>query len=141
MVTRLYARLHGVDPKMIQGGYLSVYVDAAEWVELPNTLGMSPYADGGVMASKPYVATGKYIERQSDHCQACRVDSALRAGPWACPYTTLYGDFLLQHEPRFGRHPRRALQVKNTQHIGGDERIAIGQRATAVRRGEWDAVS
>jgi len=138
MVTGLYALLHGVQPQQVHGWYLAVYVDAVEWVELPNTLGMSQYADGGIMASKPYVATGKYIERMSDHCRGCRFKPALRTGRQACPYTTLYWDFLLRHEARFAGHPRMALQVKNLARLGDAERAAIVARAAAVRRGDWD---
>ncbi len=139
MVTGLYALLLGVEPKQVHAWYLGVYVDAVEWVELPNTLGMSQYADGGVMASKPYVATGKYIERMSDHCRNCRFKPALRTGPQACPYTTLYWDFLMRHESRFAQHPRMALQVRNLARIDAAERLAIQQRAAAVQRGDWDA--
>ncbi len=139
MVTGLYALLHGVQPQQVHGWYLSVYVDAVEWVELPNTLGMSQYADGGIMASKPYAATGKYIERMSDHCRGCRFKPALRTGAQACPYTTLYWDFLLRHERRFASHPRMALQVKNVARLDDTERAAIRARAAAVRRGDWDA--
>jgi deoxyribodipyrimidine photolyase-related protein len=139
MVTGLYLLLQGVDPKQVHAWYLSVYVDAVEWVELPNTLGMSQFADGGLMASKPYAATGKYIERQSDHCRGCRFKPAVRTGPQACPYTTLYWDFLMQHETRFAGHPRMALQVKNVARLAEPEREAIRSRAAAVRAGRWDA--
>lgn len=137
MVTGLYLLLHGVHPQQVHGWYLSVYVDAVEWVELPNTLGMSQYADGGLMASKPYAATGKYIERMSDHCRGCRFKPAVRTGPQACPYTTLYWDFLLRHEARFASHPRMALQVKNLARLDATERQAIARRAAAVRAGDW----
>ena len=140
MVTGLYLLLHGVQPKQVHGWYLSVYVDAVEWVELPNTLGMSQYADGGVMASKPYAATGKYIDRMSNHCRGCAFKPALRTGPQACPFTTLYWDFLLRHEQRFASHPRMALQIKNVQRLDATERTAITARAAAVRRGDWEAV-
>jgi deoxyribodipyrimidine photolyase-related protein len=135
MVTGLYALLHGVQPQQVHGWYLSVYVDAVEWVELPNTLGMSQYADGGLMASKPYAATGKYIQRMSDHCRGCRFDPALRTGERACPFTTLYWDFLGRHEALLVRNPRMALQVKNLARIAPAERRAIAERAAEVRRG------
>ena len=138
MVTGLYLLLHGVQPKQVHGWYLSVYVDAVEWVELPNTLGMSQYADGGLMASKPYAATGKYIERMSNHCRNCRFKPAVRTGPEACPYTTLYWDFLMTHEQRFASHPRMALQIKNVVRLAEPERAAIRRRAAAVRVGDWD---
>ncbi|MDQ2779221.1 MAG: cryptochrome/photolyase family protein [Pseudomonadota bacterium] len=137
MVTGLYAMLHGVDPQQVHGWYLSVYVDAVEWVELPNTLGMSQYADGGVMGSKPYAATGLYIDRMSNHCGGCRFDPGERTGPSACPFTTLYWDFLSRHEKRFEAHPRMALQIKNLKRIDVAERQAIAMRAAAVRAGEW----
>ncbi|MGC4396488.1 cryptochrome/photolyase family protein [Hydrogenophaga sp. T2] len=135
MVTGLFALLYGVQPQQVHAWYLSVYVDAVEWVELPNTLGMSQYADGGLLASKPYIATGRYIERMSDHCRGCRFDPGQRTGERACPFTTLYWDFLLRHEARFASHPRLALQVKNLARIGPAEREAIVARADAVRAG------
>ncbi len=135
MVTGLYAQLLGVEPRQVHEWYLAVYVDAVEWVELPNVLGMSQFADGGVMASKPYVATGKYIDRMSNHCGSCRFDPAKRVGDDACPFTTLYWDFLGRHEQRFARHPRMALQVKNLARITDEERAAIGARAGAIRAG------
>ena len=139
MVTGLYALLHGVQPQQVHAWYLGVYVDAVEWVELPNTLGMSQYADGGLMASKPYAATGQYIDRMSDHCKGCRFEPKQRTGPDACPYTTLYWDFLMRHEVRFSKHPRMALQVKNLARIDEAEKAAIRSRAAAVRRGDWAA--
>lgn len=137
MVTGLYALLHGVQPQQVHAWYLSVYVDAVEWVELPNTIGMSQFADGGQMASKPYAATGKYIDRQSNHCARCRFDPAKRTGASACPFTTLYWDFLMRHEQRLAANPRMALQVKNVARIAPAERQAIAERAAAVRAGRW----
>lgn len=135
MVTGLYAQLLGVEPRQVHEWYLAVYVDAVEWVELPNVLGMSQYADGGLMASKPYVATGKYIDRMSNHCGPCRFSPEKRTGEDACPFTTLYWDFLARHEQRFARHPRMALQVKNLARISDDERAEIASRAAAIREG------
>jgi len=135
MVTGLFALLYGARPQQVHGWYLSVYVDAVEWVELPNTLGMSQYADGGLLASKPYIATGRYIERMSDHCRGCRFDPGQRTGDRACPFTTLYWDFLMRHEARFASHPRLALQVKNLARIGPAEREAIAARADTIRTG------
>ena len=136
MVTGLYALMLGVKPQQVHAWYLAVYVDAVEWVELPNTIGMSQFADGGVMASKPYIATGKYIQRMSPHCKGCRFDPAQRIGDRACPFTTLYWDFLLQHEPMLARTPRMSLQVKNLVRITPAEKQAIQQRATAIRANE-----
>jgi deoxyribodipyrimidine photolyase-related protein len=140
MVTGLYALMLGVQPKQVHAWYLAVYVDAVEWAELPNTLGMSQYADGGVMGSKPYIATGKYIQRMSPHCAGCRYDPAQRSGDTACPYTTLYWDFLRRHEAVLARNPRMALQVKNLARLSGAQKQAVVERAAAIRRGEVGAV-
>ena len=134
MVTGLYALMLGVQPQQVHAWYLAVYVDAVEWVELPNTLGMSQYADGGLMASKPYVATGRYIQRMSPHCQGCRYDPAQRTGEKACPFTTLYWDFLMRHEAMLAGNPRMALQVKNVARLDEAQREAIRDRARTLRR-------
>jgi deoxyribodipyrimidine photolyase-related protein len=136
MVTGLYALMLGVQPGQVHAWYLAVYVDAVEWVELPNTLGMSQYADDGVMGSKPYVATGKYIQRMSPYCRNCRYDPAQRIGDRACPFTTLYWDFLMRHEAALSKNPRMALQVRNAARLTGAERNAVRRRADAIRRGE-----
>lgn len=133
MVTGLYALLLGVDPRRVHEWYLAVYVDAVEWVELPNTLGMSQYADGGVMASKPYVATGKYLQRMGNACAGCRFDPAKATGAEACPFTTLYWDFLLRHERRLAGNPRMSLQVRNLVRLQPAERREIASRAAAIR--------
>jgi deoxyribodipyrimidine photolyase-related protein len=133
MITGLYALLLGVEPKRVHEWYLAVYVDAVEWVELPNTIGMSQYADGGVMASKPYVASGKYVDRMSNHCDGCRYRPGEALGERACPFTTLYWDFLDRHERRFAAHPRMALQVKNLARLLAADRAAIRERARAIR--------
>jgi deoxyribodipyrimidine photolyase-related protein len=135
MVTGLFALMYGVQPQQVHAWYLAVYVDAVEWVELPNTLGMSQYADGGLMASKPYVATGKYIQRMSPLCKGCRYNPAQRTGDTACPFTTLYWDFLMRHEALLAANPRMALQVKNVARLDPAERQAIQQRADAIRQG------
>lgn len=136
MVTGLYALLLGVEPREVHAWYLAVYVDAVEWVELPNTLGMSQYADGGVMASKPYAATGKYIQRMSNYCAGCRFDPARATGETACPFTTLYWDFLLRNEPRLRGNQRMALQLRNLVRLEPAEREAIQARATAIRHNQ-----
>ncbi len=136
MVTGLYTLLLGVKPQQVHQWYLAVYVDAVEWVELPNTLGMSQYGDGGLMASKPYVATGKYIERMGGPCADCRFNPALREGEDACPYTTLYWDFLMRHQALLSKNPRMALQVKNLARTSDAQRQAVIERADAIRSGK-----
>jgi deoxyribodipyrimidine photolyase-related protein len=133
MITGLYALLLGVEPKRVHEWYLAVYVDAVEWVELPNTIGMSQYADGGVMASKPYIASGKYVDRMSNLCDGCRFQPGEATGERACPFTTLYWDFLDRHEQRFADHPRLALQVKNLRRLTDGDRAAIRTQAAAIR--------
>lgn len=131
MVTGLYALLLGVKPQSVHEWYLSVYVDAVEWVELPNTLGMGQFGDGGLMASKPYVASGKYIQRMSNHCKGCRFNPAESTGATACPYTTLYWDFLMRHETLLKKNPRMGMQLKNLARLDGPARDAIQSQASA----------
>ncbi len=139
MVAGLFTLLLGVQPQQVHAWFLAVYVDAVEWVELPNTLGMSQYGDGGLMASKPYVATGKYIQRMGGLCAGCRYDPALRDGDRACPYTTLYWDFLQRHQALLLKNPRMALQVKNLSRLSDAQRQAVTQRAQAIRLGQVGA--
>ena len=134
MVTGLYALLLGVEPAQVHQWYLGVYVDAVEWVELPNTLGMSQFADGGLMASKPYIASGKYIDRMSNHCKGCRYNPALSTGERACPFTTLYWDYLIRHADTLAKNPRMLMQLKNASRLTADERAAISGQATALRQ-------
>jgi deoxyribodipyrimidine photolyase-related protein len=133
MITGLFSLLLGVRPREINDWYLAIYVDAVEWVELPNVIGMSQWADGGFMASKPYIASGRYIERMSNHCGQCRFRPGEITGPRACPFTTLYWDFLDRHETRFSDHPRLKLQVRNISRKSDEEREAIRQQAAALR--------
>lgn len=133
MVTGLHTLLLGVHPRAVHAWYLGVYVDAVEWVELPNVLGMSQYADGGVMASKPYVASGNYVRRMSDYCARCRFDPARAVGEEACPLTTLYWDFLARHRARLATNSRMAMQLRNLARLDPATRAAIAERARAVR--------
>jgi deoxyribodipyrimidine photolyase-related protein len=135
MVTGLYALLLGVEPAQLHGWYLSVYVDAVEWVELPNTLGMSQYADGGLMASKPYAASGQYIARQSPLCRGCRYRPELRSGDDACPFTTLYWDFLLRHRARLAGHARMVGPLHQLSRLSEAEAGLIRVQAAARRGG------
>jgi deoxyribodipyrimidine photolyase-related protein len=132
MVTGLFSLLLGVKPQAVHEWYLAIYVDAVEWVELPNTLGMSQYADGGIMASKPYVASGKYVQRMSNYCASCRYDPAQATGPSACPFTTLYWDFLWRHEAKLSRNQRMTMQLKNLARWSPEERKAIQKQAAAI---------
>ncbi len=133
MVTGLYALLFGVNPKKVHEWYLAVYVDAVEWVELPNTLGMSQFADGGIMASKPYIASGKYIQRMSNHCGSCRFDPAQSTGSKACPFTTLYWDYMIQHQAMLAKNPRMGMQLKNLARLSPEQQSAIQEQASQHR--------
>ena len=133
MVTGLFALMLGVWPKAVHEWYLAVYVDAVEWVELPNVLGMSQYADGGVMASKPYCASGKYIQRMSNYCQACKFKPDVATGADACPFTTLYWDFLARHKARFAKHPRAALQWRALERLEPAQIELIQSQANSLR--------
>lgn len=134
MVTGLYALLFGVRPQAVHEWYLSVYVDAVEWVELPNTLGMSQYADDGIMASKPYAATGAYIDRMSNHCRGCRYKPKEKTGPSACPFTTLYWDFLIRHKDRLAKNPRMVMQIKNVNRLDAETQDLVTQQAARHRQ-------
>jgi deoxyribodipyrimidine photolyase-related protein len=133
MITGLYGLLLGVAPKQIHAWYLSVYVDAVEWVELPNTLGMSQFADGGIMGSKPYAASGKYIDRMSNYCKGCRFDPSQSTGENACPFTTLYWDFLMRHEETLARNPRMVMQVRNLKRLSPETKTAIRNQAKQLK--------
>jgi deoxyribodipyrimidine photolyase-related protein len=135
MVTGLFALMLGVTPREVHEWYLAVYVDAVEWVELPNTLCMSQFADGGILASKPYVATGKYIQRMSNYCGGCRYDPGEPAGDRGCPFTTLYWDFLIRHKALLERIPRMGLQLRNLGRIPEERKKRIRLRADSVRKG------
>ncbi len=125
MITGNFALLAGVDPAQVCDWYLAVYVDAIEWVELPNTAGMALFANGGRFTTKPYIASGAYVKRMSNYCKGCRYDPAQRVGDQACPMTTLYWSFLDRHAQELGKNPRAALMMKNFERIEGDELAQI----------------
>jgi deoxyribodipyrimidine photolyase-related protein len=106
-----------------------------EWVELPNSLGMSQFADGGVMASKPYCASGAYIERMSNACKGCRFKPKQATGPDACPFTTLYWDFLARHAALLKANPRMSMQLKNLDRKEAGELRTIRRQADDFRAG------
>ena len=106
MLTGNFALLAGIEPHQVHEWYLAVYADAYEWVEAPNTIGMSQFADGGVVGSKPYAAGGSYINRMSDHCGHCRYAVKEKTGPTACPFNYLYWDFLARNEGKLRGNPR-----------------------------------
>jgi deoxyribodipyrimidine photolyase-related protein len=121
MVTGNFALLAGIAPKEVCNWYLAVYADAYEWVELPNTHGMALFADGGVLASKPYAASGKYIDRMSDYCRHCRYDVTKATGPDACPFNYLYWNFLIEHRAKLEKNPRMAVIYRSLSRMSGEK--------------------
>ncbi len=129
MVTGNFALLAEVAPQAVCDWYLAVYVDAVEWAELPNTAGMALYANGGRFTSKPYVASGAYINRMSNYCAGCRYRPEVRHGPRACPFTTLYWHFLERKHDALAANQRTALMVRNLGRIDAAERRAVRREA------------
>ena len=131
MVTGNFALIAGLDPAMVNEWYLLVYADAYEWVELPNTHGMALHADGGLMASKPYAASGNYINKMSDYCGACAFDVNARTGPAACPFNYLYWDFIARNRNKLAGNPRMALIYKALDRLGPEALSAMQADANA----------
>jgi deoxyribodipyrimidine photolyase-related protein len=129
MVTGNFALLAGVHPDAVDAWYLGIYIDALEWVELPNTRGMSQFADGGLLASKPYISSGAYINKMSDYCVSCYYDVQQKTGPRACPFNSLYWHFIDQHFERLKHNPRMALITKQWQQRSDAERDSLLQQA------------
>lgn len=135
MVTGNFALLAGLDVKEVQAWYLAVYADAYEWVEMPNTLGMALFGDGGKMASKPYAASGKYIHRMSNFCERCAYDPQQMTGEKACPFNALYWDFLARHEDKLRGNQRMPYVYATWERFGSEKQAAIrGQAAQHLLR-------
>jgi len=135
MVTGNFALLAGVDPHALHEWYLAVYADAYEWVELPNTIGMSQFADGGLLASKPYVASGAYIDRMSDYCGSCRYSVKAKEGPDACPFNLLFWDFVARHKDRLARNPRMGQMVRTWDKFDVTKQETLRREAGAFLDG------
>ena len=131
MVAGNFAMLVGADPSEVDLWYMIVYADAYEWVEMPNTRGMSQFADGGLVGSKPYAASGAYIDRMSDYCGACVYDVKKSHGPGACPFNFLYWDFIARHAVRFAANPRMAMPVRALERMDPEKVAAIRADAAA----------
>ena len=132
MVTGNFALLAGIDPTQVADWYLEVYADAFEWVEAPNVVGMSQFADGGVIASKPYVSSGAYINRMSDYCKGCAYKVSQKTGEGACPFNTLYWHFLDRHRDRFSGNPRMGNMYRTWDRMDEDKRKTVLADAEAV---------
>ncbi len=134
MITGNFALLAGVDPKALHEWYLQVYADAYEWVELPNTLGMSQFADGGLLRSKPYAASGNYINRMSNYCGGCRYKVKLKTGEGACPFNALYWDFLVRNAQRLQNNPRLGQVYASWKRMPADTQNAYLESARTFLR-------
>ncbi len=134
MVTGIFGLLAQVKPQDLEDWYLAVYVDAVDWVELPNVAGMALFANNGRFTSKPYIASGQYMKRMSNYCGGCRYKPEVKTGSNACPFTTLYWNFLDKHEAMLKGNPRTALMVKNIARLSGEEREAIRAQAIVTLR-------
>jgi len=135
MVTGNFALIAGLDPHAVNEWYLLVYADAYEWVELPNTHGMALHADGGLMASKPYAASGNYINKMSDYCSSCAYDVRARTGARACPFNFLYWDFIARNQSRLQSNQRMALIYKSFERLPEDDVSAMRNDAAAFLDG------
>jgi len=131
MITGNFALLAGLEPCAVEEWYLAVYIDAFEWVELPNTHGMVLFADGGMLASKPYAASGAYISRMSDYCSGCAYDVKEKSGPSACPFNLLYWHFLIENQQRLATNPRLAMPYRTLGKMTDDRRAQITREANA----------
>lgn len=131
MVIGNFCLLAGIDPAQVDQWYLGVYIDAIEWVEMPNTRGMSQFADGGLIASKPYTASGSYINRMSDYCSGCHYSVKEKIGESACPYNSLYWHFMDRHRDRFAKNPRIGMVYRNL------EKMDSTLRNETLKRAEW----
>jgi deoxyribodipyrimidine photolyase-related protein len=133
MVLGNFALLAGVDPQAMTDWFWYMFVDGYDWVMVPNVIGMTLHADGGFFGTKPYAASANYINRMSDYCATCPYDQNAVVGENACPYNSLYWDFIARHEARFARNPRMALPLRNWRTKPADQRKAISDRAGSLR--------
>jgi deoxyribodipyrimidine photolyase-related protein len=129
MVTGNFAMLAGIDPDQMDNWYLGIYIDAIEWVEMPNTRGMSQFADGGLIATKPYAASGSYINKMSDYCKDCHYSVKERFTEQACPFNSLYWHFMTRHGERFARNPRTAMAYRSWDKMDAEVKQSLLARA------------
>lgn len=129
MVTGNFALLIGADPDQVDFWYLGIYIDAIEWVEMPNTRGMSQFADGGIVGSKAYASSGNYIQKMTDYCSDCHYDVKQKTSNNSCPFNSLYWHFMTQHQEKFGNNPRNAMVYKNWDKRSDKEKQEMLERA------------
>ncbi|MEO0898236.1 MAG: cryptochrome/photolyase family protein [Bacteroidota bacterium] len=125
MVTGNFALLAGIHPDELDAWYLGIYIDAIEWVEITNTRGMSQFADGGLVGTKPYVSSANYMNKMSDYCKGCHYDKKLKVGEKACPFNSLYWHFYQRNEDKLGKNPRIGMAYRNLAKMKADTKEAI----------------
>jgi deoxyribodipyrimidine photolyase-related protein len=129
MITGNFALLAGVDPDAVDEWYLGIYIDALQWVEITNTRGMSQFADGGLVGTKPYVCSATYIARMSDYCKNCSYDPKSRFGRAACPFNSLYWHFYHRHRSLLEGNSRIGFVYKTLDRMSADDRLRILSQA------------
>ena len=132
MVIGNFSLLTQLHPDAVDAWYLGVYIDAIEWVELPNTRGMSQYADGGILATKPYVSSGSYIHKMSNYCKECPYEVKEKLGNNACPFNSLYWNFLDDKKEHFKNNPRMAMMLALLEKIKPEEISKIKEKAQNI---------
>lgn len=135
MVTGNFALLAGIDPDEVDSWYLGIYIDAIEWVEITNTRGMSQFADGGIVGTKPYCSSANYIDKMSHYCEGCHYDKKRRTGEGACPFNSLYWNFYDLHRDKLERNPRIGMMYKTWDRMPEEEKAATLQQAAAYLEG------
>lgn len=133
MVIGNFALIAGIDPNEVHEWYLGVYVDAYEWVEMPNVLGMSQFADGGALATKPYASSASYMDKMSDYCKGCHYNRKERTTEDACPFNALYWNFFDRNAQRLQRNPRLAMVYKQLARMDDEAKQAMTDRANDLR--------
>lgn len=129
MITGNFALLNLTNPKAIEQWYLGIYIDALEWVEMPNTIGMSQFADGGILATKPYISSGNYINNMSDYCKNCHYDYKIRFGEKACPFNSLYWNFIDKNKEKLAKNQRMAIPLSSWSKMNPDDKSKILNQA------------
>lgn len=129
MIIGNFSLLAGLDTTAIHQWYLGIYIDAFEWVELPNTLGMSQYADGGLLATKPYVSSASYINKMSNYCGSCRYNPKQKTGHLACPFNSLYWDFFARHQDKLASNPRLGIVNNQLNKMDPEQKVALSMQA------------
>ena len=132
MVTGNFALLAGIDPQQVDDWYLGIYVDAIQWVELPNTRGMSQWADGGLVATKPYVSSANYIDKMSNYCGTCYYSKKEKVGEKACPFNSLYWNFIDRHLDKWEKNHRMGMMVANWKKQDPEQKVELLERAKFI---------